>query len=114
MRKQLIENAAYEVATQIRAVEDNIDSALTEIAELQARVMRINAIARVGVGTIHGSLEHLAAAVAGLVETRGSIVACHAALVDAKGKVPGLRTVAWGDGEECPPEEGANHLRVVA
>lgn len=114
MRKQLIENAAYEVATQIRTVEENIDSALAEIAELQARVMRINAIARVGVGTVHGSLQHLAAAVTGLVETRGSIVACHAALVDAKGKVPGLRTVAWGDGEECPPEEGATHLRVVA
>lgn len=114
MRKQLIENAAYEVATQIRAVEDNIDSTLTEIAELQARVMRVNAIARVGVGTIHEALEQLAAAVTGLVETRGAIVACHAALVDAKGKVPGLRTVSWGDGEECPPEEGANHLRVVA
>ena len=114
MRKQMIENAAFEVATQIRTVEENIDAALAEIAELQARIMRVNAVARVGVGTVHGTLEHLAAALTGLVETRGSIVACHAALVDAKGKVPGLRTVAWGDGEECPPEEGASHLRVVA
>ena len=36
MRKQMIENAAYEVATQVRAVEDSIDAALGEIAELQA------------------------------------------------------------------------------
>ena len=39
MRKQMIQNAAYEVATQVRAVEDTIDSALNEIAELQARIM---------------------------------------------------------------------------
>jgi DNA-binding FrmR family transcriptional regulator len=45
MRKQMIENAAYEVATQVRAVEDSIDAALTEIAELQARMMRANALA---------------------------------------------------------------------
>lgn len=114
MRKQQVQNAAYEVATQIRAVEDTIDTALAEIAELQARIMRANAIARVGVDTAHGTLQHLAAAVSGMVETRGSIVACHAALVGAKGKVPGLRTVSWGDGQECPPEEGSNHLRIVA
>ena len=114
MRKQMIENAAYEVATQVRAVEDSIDSTLTELAELQARIMRANAVARVGFGTAHGALEQLAAAITGLVETRGSIVACHAALADAKGKVPGLRTVAWGDAEECPPEEGSTKLRVVA
>ena len=114
MRKHMIENAAYEVATQIRTVEESIDGALGEIAELQARVMRANAIAGVGVGTVHGALEQLAAAVMGLVETRGSIVACHAALADAKGKVPGLRTVAWGDGQECPPAEGSTHLRAVA
>lgn len=114
MRKQIIESAAFEVATQIRTVEDTIDSALAEIAELQARVMRVNAVARTSVGTVHGALEQLAAAVKGLVDTRGSIVACHAELVDAKGKVPGLRTVMWGDGEECPPDEGITTLRVVA
>ena len=36
MRKQMIENAAYEVATQVRAVEDSIEAALAEIAELQS------------------------------------------------------------------------------
>jgi DNA-binding FrmR family transcriptional regulator len=37
MRKQMIQDAAYDVATQVRAVEDSIDSALAEISELQAR-----------------------------------------------------------------------------
>jgi hypothetical protein len=114
MRKQMIENAAYEVATQVRAVEDSIDAALIEIAELQARMMRANAVAHAGFGTIHPALEKLAAAVAGMVESRGAVVACHAALADAKGKVPGLRTVAFGDGTDCPPPSGLAELRIVA
>lgn len=114
MRKQMIENAAYEVATQVRAVEESIDSALVEIAELQARMMRASAVAHAGYGTIHPALEKLASAVAGLVESRGAVVGCHAALAEAKGKVPGLRTVAWGDGEECPPAAAQVDLRIVA
>ena len=46
MRKQMIENAAFEVATQVRAVEDTVDAALAEIAELQARIMRANSVPR--------------------------------------------------------------------
>lgn len=114
MRKQLIENAAYEVATQVRAVEDSIDATLAELAELQGRIMRANSVARAGFGTVHGALEQLASAIQAMVETRGSIVACHAALADAKGRVPGLRTVSFGEGDECPPKEGANPLRIVA
>ncbi len=115
MRKQQLENAAFEVATQVRTVEDTIDSALAEIAELQSRVMRVNSIAHVGVGTIHGTLEQLAAAINGLVTTRGAIVACHSALVEAKGRTPGLRTVSWGDTEECPEVAVSTpSLRVVA
>jgi len=34
MRKQMIEDAAFEVATQVRAVEDSIDVTLVELAEL--------------------------------------------------------------------------------
>jgi hypothetical protein len=113
MRKQMIENAAYEVATQVREVEDSIDGTLAEIAELQARIMRANAVAHTGFGTIHGALEQLAHAISGLIQTRGSIVACHAELAGAKGKVPGLRTVSWGDGEECPKTAHAD-LRIVA
>jgi hypothetical protein len=114
MRKQIIENAAYEVATQVRAVEETIDSALAEIAELQARIMRANSVAAVGFGTIHPTLQQLASAVTGLVETRGAIVECHKSLADAKGKVPGLRTVSWGDGDECPPKTARADLRIVA
>ncbi len=114
MRKQEIENAAYEVATQVCTVEESIDAALAEIAELQSRIMRANSVARTGYGTVHGALEQLAAAISGLVGTRGAVVACHAALADAKAKVPGLRTVAWGDGEECPKEARLPDLRVVA
>jgi hypothetical protein len=116
MRKQMIENAAYEVATQVRAVEDSIDATLAEMAELQARIMRVNAVAHAGFGTVHGALEKLAGALGGLVAARGAIVECHAALAEAKGKVPGLRTVSWGDTEECPPASATAgpELRVVA
>ena len=86
MRKQMIENAAYEVATQVRAVEDSIEAALTLVST----------------------------ALASLVAARGSIVTCHGELVVAKGKVPGLRTVAFGDGDSCPPQEGHVDLRIVA
>jgi hypothetical protein len=113
MRKHQIENAAFEVATQVRAVEDSIDSALAEMAELQARIMRANSVAHTGYGTVHPALEQLAAAVSGLVGARGSVVGCHAALADAKGKVPGLRAVGFGDGEPCP-KTGVADLRVVA
>ena len=115
MRKQQIQDAAYEVATQVRAVEDTIDAALSEIAELQARIMRVNSVARVGFGTVHPVLEELASAVKGLVEARGSVVGCHTALAEAKGKVPGLRTVSFGEGHECPDQKtGFTNLRVVA
>ena len=114
MRKQIIQDAAYEVATQVRAVEETIDSALNEIAELQARIMHVNSVAGVGYGVIHPTLQKLAVAVTGLVETRGAIVACHAELADAKQQVPGLRTVSWGDGQECPPQTARADLRIVA
>jgi len=113
MRKQMIQNAAFEVAAQVRAVEDSIDMAFAEIAELQSRIMHANSVAGVGFATVHSTLEQLAAAVNGLVATRGAIVGCHAALADAKAKVPGLRTVAIGD-DDCPPKTAFADLRVVA
>ena len=114
MRKHQIENAALEVATQVRAVEDTIDAALAEIAELQSRIMRANSIAGAGFATVHPTLEQLATALTGLVATRGAIVGCHAALADAKDRVPGLRTVAIGDDGACPPKTATTPLRVVA
>lgn len=114
MRKQMIQDAALDVATQVRAVEDSVDAALMEIAELQARIMRANSVAGAGFAAVHPTLEQLATAVSGLVATRGAIVGCHAALADAKGKVPGLRTVSIGDDGDCPPAKAAMPLRVVA
>ena len=114
MRKQQIENAAYDVATQVRAVEDTIDAALTEIAELQARIMRVNSVARVSFGTVHPVLQELAAAVTGLVGARGSVVGCHSALAEAKGYVPGLRTVSFGDRRRMPEDGRRADLRIVA
>jgi precorrin isomerase len=113
MRKQLIENAAYEVATQVRAVEDIIDSALGEIAELQSRMVR--AVGATGVAHVRaqGAFDQLAATTSSLIAARGNIGGCHVALAEAKAFVPGLRTVSWGDGDDCPPA-GQVDLRVVA
>jgi len=46
MRKHQIENAAFEVATQVRAVEDSIEAALAELAELQARMVHARGVTR--------------------------------------------------------------------
>lgn len=114
MRKQIIETAALDVAHQVRAVEDTIDQALAEIAELQGRLLRARTVAGVGVRTGHEALEHLAGTLTSLVAARGGMGNCHTALVEAKGSVPGLRTVGWGDGDDCPPVTGQADLRIVA
>ena len=55
-----------------------------------------------------------ATALQALVTARGGMANCHAALRDTKQLVPGLRTVSWGDGEECPPKVAQADLRIVA
>ena len=114
MRKQQIELAAYEVATQVRAVEECIESALVQIAELQTRMVNARGIMNAGFVTTHAAFEQLAATTAGLVAARGSIGNCHVALNEAKQFIPGLRAVAFGEPDECPPQEGFGNLRVVA
>ena len=90
MRKQMIENAAYEVATQVRAVEDSIEAALTEIAELQARMSCARVVDSAPASShSHAAFEQLAAPLSGLVAARGAIVGCHAALAEAQGQGPG-------------------------
>ena len=113
MRKQIIENAAHEVATQVRAVEDSIEAALAELAELQARMVHARAVTGAGFATAHPAFEQLAAATVGLVAARGGIGNCHVALAETRKSVPGLRTVAFGDENPCPPAAGTS-LRVVA
>jgi hypothetical protein len=114
MRKQLIEKAAHEVATQVRAVEDSIESALVELAELQTRMVRARGVTGAGFVTSHCAFEQLAAATNGLVAARGGIAHCHAALAETSKSIPGLRTVGFGDEGDCPPAFAASDLRVVA
>lgn len=114
MRKKMIENAAFEVATQVRTVEDTIEAALEEIAELQGRMIRARAVAGVATATGHEALEQLAKAMQGLVSARGGMANCHAILKDTTNHVPGLRTVGFGEADECPKTAGLAPLRVVA
>jgi uncharacterized protein YukE len=111
MRKQMIENAAHELATQVRTVEDSIEAALAELAELQARMVHARSVTGAGFVASHAAFEQLAATTTGLVAARGGIANCHAALAETRKSIPGLRTVSFGD-EECPPAPSG--LRVVA
>jgi hypothetical protein len=112
MRKHQIENAAYEVATQVRAVEESIEAALAEVAELQARMVRARGVTRAAMVTSHPAFEQLAATTSSLVAARGGIAHCHVALAETRQTIPGLRTVAFGDGTECPPRSA--QLKIVA
>ena len=116
MRKQNIEAAAFELATQVRVVEDSIDTTLTEMAELQQRLVQARARMGVSVVTGHAAFEQLATALQSMIAARGSIGGCHGALVEAKQFVPGLRTVSFGDVGDCPEETktGSGNLRIVA
>lgn len=113
MRKEMIENAAYEVATQVRAVEDSIEAALTEIADLQTKMVQARAATNAGFVTSHAAFEQLGTVLGGLITARGGIAHCHAELVEARAQIPGLRTVSFGD-NGCPPQTAQADLRVVA
>ena len=114
MRKQMIEDAAYELATQIRTVEDVLDSALGEMAELQSRLVKAVGVTGIAHVRIQSAFDCLSATNNSLVAARSNIGNCHVALADAKEFVPGLRTVAWGNGDECPPATAQVDLRIVA
>jgi hypothetical protein len=114
MRKQMIENAAFELATQVRAVEDVIDSALAEMAELQSRLVRATGVTGIAHVRIQSAFDRLSATTNNLVAARSNIGSCHVALAEAKEFVPGLRAVSWGDGDSCPPTTGLADLRIVA
>jgi hypothetical protein len=113
MRKQQIENAAFELATQVRAVEDSIEAALAELAELQARMVNARSVTGAGFAATHAAFEQLGAATSGLIAARGGIANCHSALAETRKTIPGLRTVAIGD-DDCPPQTARTDLRVVA
>jgi hypothetical protein len=114
MRKQIIENAAFEVATQVRAVEDAIEAALAELAELQGRMVRARSTFGIATAIGHEAFEQLAVTMKGLVKARGGMASCHMSMKEATQFVPGLRTVSFGDAQECPPREARTDLRIVA
>lgn len=115
MRKQIIEDAAFEVAAQVRAVEESIETAFAELAELQSRMVHARAATNAGFVNSHAAFEQLGATMSGLVAARGGIAHCHDALVETRKTIPGLRTVAFGP-DDCPPKTGSEPLplRVVA
>ncbi|WP_265569949.1 hypothetical protein [Sphingomicrobium nitratireducens] len=115
MRKQAVETAAWEVASQIRTVEEQIEEAIAQLAELQTRMIRARATANVNVALGHEALAKVASSLTGMVSARGDIALAHAILKETAQHVPGLRTVSFGDTTETPPPtQGVADLRVVA
>jgi len=114
MRKEMIESAAFEVATQVRAVEDAIESALEELAVLQGRMVRARATFGIATATGHEAFEQLAVAMQSLVKARGGMANCHMSMKETTQFIPGLRTVGFGDMQECPPAQARADLRIVA
>jgi len=114
MRKQRMEDAAFEVATQVRAVEDSIEAALIEIADLQAKMIHARVATKAGFVATHSAFEQLAVTTSSLVAARGGIANCHVALAETRRTIPGLRTVGFGDVGDCPPQAAASTLRIVA
>jgi hypothetical protein len=114
MRREMIEKSAYELATQVREVEDVIDGALAELAELQSRLVRTVGVTGIAHVRAQSAFDQLSATTASLIAARGSIGGCHAAIAEAKQFVPGLRTVSFGDADECPKKTALTDLRIVA
>lgn len=116
MRKQQIQNAAFDVASQVRSVEDSLDATLIEVTELQGAMIRARQSMGIGIITGQSALHELAATLSSLVAARGTIGKCHSELKDATRLVPGLRETGMGDGQNCPPKtaEAAPDLRIVA
>jgi exonuclease VII small subunit len=73
----------------------------------------IRARSVVGIATGHDDLEQVVLSLQGLINARGCMAQCHAALVTARQQVQGLRTVSFGDSQACPPRPQAV-LKVVA
>ena len=114
MRKQAIWDAVHEVGIHTRAVEDLIESALVELAELQAKVVQVSNVAGVSYSTLQESFEGLSATINDLVKVRGTMAHCHEVFVETKEKIPGVRVTSWGNGDPCCASFAQSDLRVVA
>jgi hypothetical protein len=113
MRKEEIWDAAHEVAIHTRTAEGLIESTLVELAELQSKLVRVSDVAGVSYSTLQQSFEGVAATINEMVKVRGIMADCHRQFVEAKDFIPGLRTVAWGDGSPCKCVIARADLRVV-
>ena len=114
MRRENVHNAAFEVATQVRALEESIDNALVDLAELQTRMIHARGVTGAGFANSHAAFEPLAAIASGLIAARGSTAQCHEKLAATRKTIPGLRTIAWGDQGDCPDPKGSVELKIVA
>lgn len=114
MRKQAIWNAVHEVGIHTRAVEDLIESALVELAELQSKLVQVSNVAGVTYSTLQESFEGVSATINDLVRVRGTMAQCHEVFVETKDKIPGVRTTSWGDGNPCCASVAQSDLRIVA
>ena len=101
MRKQLIESTAYEVADQLRAVEEAIEATLAEMAELQGRMVRARTTVNAATSLGHEAFEQLAMATMSMVQARGGIMNCHTVLKETAQYIPGLRTLSFKEGHNC-------------
>lgn len=113
MRKQAIWNAVHEVGIHTRAAESLIESTLVELSELQSTLVQVGNVAGLSYSTLQDSFEGLSAAMTDLVKARGTMARCHETFVETKGKIPGVRTTSWGDGDPCCGTAQTD-LRVVA
>jgi len=114
MRKQAIWDAVHEVGIHTRAVEDLIESTIVELAELQSKIVQVSNVAGVPYSTLQDSFEGVSATINDLVKVRGTMANCHGVFLEAKEKIPGVRTTSWGDGDPCCGKVAHTDLRVVA
>jgi hypothetical protein len=113
MRKDAIWNAVHEVGIHTRAVEGLIESALAELSELQATLVQVSNVAGVSYSVLQEPFEGVSATINDLVKVRGTMAQCHGVFLEAKEKIPGVRTTSWGNGNVCCASAGTD-LRVVA
>lgn len=96
MRKERIE-ATNDIATQLFAAEEAIDTAISEMAKLSAMMPEARLRVKVSASLGHDALKHASASLAALVEARTSVVSVHSVLDQAKTDI-GLRTYGIGAG----------------
>jgi hypothetical protein len=112
---RLRQAVAQQVADRLFALENSIDAALAQAAELTAALPKARSEARLSAMVGQAALDRTAASLAALVEARRCIVDAHAQLDAVRGEI-GLREVNVGDAGPKPSilTGDASRLRSVA